>query len=74
MKKRSIFFSVTIALFAITSQVFGQGYVFTDVVVNPATSVKNQASSGTCWSYATAAFIEAELLRTGRFLRNVHCI
>ena len=66
MKKRSIFFSVTIALFALTSQVFGQGYIFTEVVVNPATSVKNQASSGTCWSYGTAAFIEAELLRTGK--------
>lgn len=44
----------------------GQGYIFSDVVRNPATSVKNQAISGTCWSYATAAFLEAELLRTGK--------
>jgi len=44
----------------------GQGYIFTDVVRNQATPVKNQASSGTCWSYATAAFLEAELLRTGK--------
>lgn len=38
-------------------------YVFTDVKINPATSVKDQASSGTCWSYSMLAFIESELLR-----------
>lgn len=27
------------------------------------TSVKNQAKSGTCWSFATISFLEAELLR-----------
>ena len=43
-----------------------QGYVFTDVVRNAATPVKNQANSGTCWSYATAAFLESELLRIGK--------
>lgn len=43
-----------------------QGYIFTDVVRNAATPVKNQANSGTCWSYATAAFLESELLRIGK--------
>lgn len=66
MKKRSLFFSLTIAIAALSIPLSGQGYVFTDVVVNPASPVKNQASSGTCWSYATAAFIESELLRTGK--------
>jgi bleomycin hydrolase len=32
----------------------------------PATSVKNQANSGTCWSFATLALIESELLRMGK--------
>ncbi len=39
---------------------------FTDVIKLAATPVKNQASSGTCWSYATASFLESELLRTGK--------
>ena len=39
-------------------------YVFTKVIDLPATSVKDQASTGTCWSYATTSFIESELLRT----------
>lgn len=31
-----------------------------------ATPVKNQASSGTCWSFAGIGFLESELLRTGK--------
>lgn len=45
---------------------FGQGYQFTDVVRLPATSVKNQAATGTCWCFATVSFLESELLRTGK--------
>jgi len=66
MRKLKLFLStLLLALFA-SGSIIGQGYVFTDVVRNQATPVKNQASSGTCWSYATAAFLEAELLRTGK--------
>ena len=43
-----------------------EGYVFTTVRDLPATSVKNQQRSGTCWSYATLAFIEADLMRQGK--------
>ena len=32
----------------------------------PSTPVKNQQRTGTCWSYATTSFIEAELLRMGK--------
>jgi len=42
----------------------GEEIVFTTMLENPITPVKNQSRSGTCWSYATIGFIEAELLRT----------
>lgn len=45
---------------------FGQGYQFTEVVKVPATTVKNQASTGTCWCFATTSFMESELLRMGK--------
>ena len=41
-------------------------YEFTDVKINPQTPVKDQASSGTCWSFSGMGFIEAELLRQGK--------
>lgn len=41
-------------------------YEFTDVKVNPATPVKNQASTGTCWCFASISFLESELLRMGK--------
>ncbi|MEG0162758.1 MAG: C1 family peptidase [Mucinivorans sp.] len=40
--------------------------VFTDVKINPVTSIKNQASSGTCWSFSGIALVESELLRRGK--------
>jgi bleomycin hydrolase len=39
---------------------------FTDLKVLPATSVKDQASTGTCWDFATLSFLESELLRMGK--------
>ena len=41
-------------------------YIFTMVKENGVTSVKNQASSGTCWSFSGIAFLESELLRMGK--------
>ena len=37
--------------------------VFTTIVANPITSIKNQARSGTCWAYSTLAFFESEILK-----------
>jgi aminopeptidase C len=45
---------------------FAQVYQFTDVKVNKATPVKNQASTGTCWCFAATSFIESELIRMGK--------
>lgn len=39
---------------------------FTTIKENKITSVKNQASSGTCWSFSAIGFFEAELLRLGK--------
>jgi aminopeptidase C len=41
-------------------------FKFTVVKQNKITPVKNQASSGTCWSFSAIGFLEAELLRMGK--------
>jgi bleomycin hydrolase len=38
-------------------------YEFTDVKILPHTSIKNQASSGTCWSFSGTALLESEIMR-----------
>ena len=41
-------------------------FQFTIVKENKITPVKNQASSGTCWSFSGLGFFESELLRMGK--------
>lgn len=41
-------------------------FEFTPVINVECTDVKNQASSGTCWSYSTNSFIESEMIRMGK--------
>ena len=41
--------------------------VFTVIMENKITSIKNQSRSGTCWDYSTLSFLEAEILKkTGK--------
>ena len=48
------------------TQVADLDYTFTTVKANPITSIKNQASSGTCWAYSTISFLESEAIRIGK--------
>ncbi|MDD5183639.1 MAG: C1 family peptidase [Paludibacter sp.] len=41
-------------------------FKFTTVKDNRITPIKNQASSGTCWSFSSLGFFESELLRMGK--------
>ena len=43
-----------------------EGFQFTEVINLAKTSVKDQGSSGTCWSYAGNSFLESEMIRMGR--------
>ncbi len=40
-----------------------EGYKFKDLTDIKVTSVKDQQRTGTCWSFSTTSFVEAELLR-----------
>lgn len=71
------FFVAALGAVVITGSAFGQGrqtppdqgnggYVFTDVKINDVTPVKNQASSGTCWSFGTLAAVESQLMKEGK--------
>lgn len=41
-------------------------FKFTDIINLENTSIKNQGSSGTCWSYSGNSFIESEMIRMGK--------
>ncbi len=43
-----------------------EAFGFNTVTSAVATSVKNQGSSGTCWSYSANSFIESEMIRMGK--------
>lgn len=42
------------------------GFVFTQVINLGNTSIKDQGSSGTCWSYSGNSFLESEMIRMGK--------
>lgn len=50
----------------ITSSFSQEGYKFKEIKRLPATSVKDQNRSGTCWSFSGLSFIESEMIRKGK--------
>ena len=46
-------------------------YEFTIIKNNPATIVKDQARTGTCWCFATVSFLESEAIRKGTAARRL---
>lgn len=55
--------SCTVLSFAQQPQPAVPELVFTTVKEMPVTSIKNQASSGTCWAFSTISFLESEAIR-----------
>jgi aminopeptidase C len=53
-------------VFAQEGEKKADSFEFTTIKEIPITPVKNQSSSGTCWSFSGVGFIEAELLRQGK--------
>ncbi|MES2704871.1 MAG: C1 family peptidase [Bacteroidota bacterium] len=55
-------------------------YRFNTLIDLERTTVKNQASSGTCWSYSTNSFLESEMMRMGKEpieisqMFSAHCV
>lgn len=41
-------------------------FKFDEIIGLENTTVKNQASSGTCWSYSTNSFLESEMIKAGK--------
>jgi bleomycin hydrolase len=66
---KSVFVSLLLLAFYLqinaqtTKDSLPEKYIFTKVIDLPATAVKDQSATGTCWSFATTSFIESELLR-----------
>lgn len=63
---RKIVLTAAMIFTAVVSSAQDSGYQFNTIVNQKATSVKNQASTGTCWCFAATSFMESELIRMGK--------
>ena len=63
---KSIFTITLCALFFLLSNITQAQYKITDEINVGCTDIKNQAKTGTCWSFATCSFLESELMRVGK--------
>jgi len=71
--KTRYYFLVLPALMMYAMNSYGQksGYTFTDQINIEVSPVKDQHRSGTCWSFASVSFLEAELIRTGKGIYDI---
>lgn len=56
---------ILIAAAALSGYCTQAQYTFTDVINIDRTEIKNQARTGTCWSFSTTSFLESEAIRLG---------
>ena len=63
MNKFILITTILLASISLMAQSQTDDYNFTVLKENPITSIKNQANSGTCWSFAGVGLLESELLR-----------
>lgn len=73
---KNLRYYLTALAVAVTFSVFAEGepekkekntgYLFEDEISLPATPIKNQYRSGTCWSFSGISFLESEMLRIGK--------
>lgn len=65
--KKTVFLIATVSLlsFSTAAQEAEDGFKFKTIKELPVTSVKNQASSGTCWCFSAISFLESEMMRQG---------
>ena len=66
MKRICLFIGLFIFLISGAVAQESEGYQFTAVYDLPATPVKDQHRSGTCWSFSGLSFLESEMLRLGK--------
>ncbi|MGI6479000.1 MAG: aminopeptidase C [Salinivirgaceae bacterium] len=75
MKRLIILLLLTVPLVTVAkkekSKEKEKGYEFTLVKEIEVSPVKNQYRSGTCWSFATASFVESEVLKAGKGLIDI---
>lgn len=66
MKRITFYLLTSLFLYQLSFGQATEGYVFKNIKSLPATPVKNQYRSGTCWSFSGISFFESELLRMGK--------
>lgn len=61
----NLYFKLTFIFFLVYSTSFAQNN-FKVLKENTSTKIKNQEQTGTCWSFSTISFLEAEMIRQGK--------
>ncbi|MGB0883209.1 MAG: C1 family peptidase [Flavobacteriales bacterium] len=65
MKKITLILLASLSFILVAQESIQDVYNFEVVKQNEALPVQSQGNTGTCWSFATASFLESELMRMG---------